>query len=85
MLLQVCVYIPKWVFQELQIEKEDFIRDTFSPGKDQRIILLKNLQSFGKDSRLCEVGAIEMIQIYLPYQFKKAIRTIHTHTIVKSK
>lgn len=78
----VRVYTPKRVIQELETAKDEFIRATFGVGKDGRILLPKIVQSFGKDSGLCEAGVIEMIQIYLPDKYKKKIKK---HQLPKSR
>lgn len=75
--LQVRVYTPKRVFQELETAKEEFIRATFGVGKDQRILLPKIVESFAKDSGLCAAGVIEMIQLCLPDTFTKTIKKLH--------
>ncbi|PWA87663.1 ternary complex factor MIP1, leucine-zipper [Artemisia annua] len=73
----VRVYTPKRVFQELETAKEEFIRATFGVGKDQRILLPKIVESFAKDSRLCDAGVIEMVQLCLPNKLKKTIKKHH--------
>ncbi|KAJ9564069.1 hypothetical protein OSB04_000035 [Centaurea solstitialis] len=78
----VRVYTPKRIFQELETAKEEFIRATFGVGKDQRIILPKIIESFGKDSGLCASGIIEMIQLCLPETYRKSIKK---HQMVKSR
>lgn len=77
MFLQVRIYTPKRVFQELETAKEDFIRATFGVGKDQRIILPKTIESFAKDSGLCASGLIEMIQLCLPETLRETIKKHH--------
>ncbi|XP_024974922.1 uncharacterized protein LOC112513032 [Cynara cardunculus var. scolymus] len=78
----VRVYTPKRVFLELETAKEEFIRATFGVGKDQRILLPKIVESFGKDSGLCAAGVIEMIQLCLPDTFRKSIKK---HQMAKSR
>ncbi|KAL4568645.1 hypothetical protein LXL04_024260 [Taraxacum kok-saghyz] len=78
----VRVYTPKRVFQELETAKEEFIRATIGTGKDGRTLLPKILQSFGKDSGLCEAGVVEMIHFCLPDKFKKIIKK---HQLSKSR
>ncbi|XP_052198025.1 uncharacterized protein LOC127804947 [Diospyros lotus] len=70
----VRVYTPKRVFQELEVAKEEYIRATFGIRKDQKILLPKIVESFAKDSGLCPVGVIEMIQQCLPESARKSIK-----------
>ncbi|KAG8642556.1 hypothetical protein MANES_12G096700v8 [Manihot esculenta] len=70
----VRVYTPKRVFQELEAAKEEYIRATFGVRKDQKILLPKIVESFAKDSGLCQAGVIEMIQQTLPESLRKCIK-----------
>ncbi|XVF15680.1 hypothetical protein REPUB_Repub09cG0176000 [Reevesia pubescens] len=70
----VRAYTPKRVFQELETAKEEYIRATFGIRKDQKILLPKIVESFAKDSSLCPVGVIEMIQQSLPDSLRRSIR-----------
>ncbi|XP_058228559.1 uncharacterized protein LOC131336664 isoform X2 [Rhododendron vialii] len=70
----VRLYTPKRVFQELEVAKEEYIRATFGIRKDHKIILPKIVESFAKDSGLCQAGLIEMIQNCLPESVRKSIK-----------
>ncbi|XP_065873373.1 uncharacterized protein [Euphorbia lathyris] len=70
----VRVYTPKRIFQELDAAKEEYIRATFGVKKDQKILLPKIVESFAKDSGLCQAGVIEMIQQTLPESLRKNIK-----------
>ncbi|KVI02645.1 protein of unknown function DUF547 [Cynara cardunculus var. scolymus] len=70
------------LLMHLETAKEEFIRATFGVGKDQRILLPKIVESFGKDSGLCAAGVIEMIQLCLPDTFRKSIKK---HQMAKSR
>ncbi|KDP31827.1 hypothetical protein JCGZ_12288 [Jatropha curcas] len=70
----VRVYTPKKVFQELEVAKEEYIRATFGVRKDQKILLPKVVESFAKDSGLCQAGVIEMIQHSLPESLRRCIK-----------
>lgn len=72
--VQVRVYTPKRVFQELESAKEEYIRATFGVRKDHIILLPKIVQSFVKDSNLCPAGVMEMIQQSLPESLKKSLK-----------
>ena len=73
-LFQVRVYTPKRVFQEMEAAKEEYIRATFGVLKDQKILLPKIVESFIKDSGLCQTGLIKMIQQTLPESLRKSIK-----------
>ncbi|KAL8471967.1 hypothetical protein ACS0TY_029271 [Phlomoides rotata] len=70
----VRVFTPKRVFQELEAAKEDYIRATFGVRKDHKVILPKIVESFVKDSGLCQAGILEMIQQSLPGSLRKSIK-----------
>lgn len=70
---QVRVYTAKRVFQELETAKEEYIRATFGVRKDQKILLPKIVESFAKDSGLCQAGVLKMIQQCLPESLRKSI------------
>ncbi|KAG8641291.1 hypothetical protein MANES_13G133300v8 [Manihot esculenta] len=72
----VRIYTPKRVFQELEAAKEEYIRATFGVRKDQKILLPKLVESFSKDSGLCQAGVIEMIQQTLPESLRKCTKKI---------
>ncbi|KAM7520550.1 hypothetical protein LguiB_019512 [Lonicera macranthoides] len=69
----VRVYTAKKVLQELETAKEDYIRATFGVRKDQKILLPKIVESFAKDSGLCQAGVLKMIQQCLPESLRKSI------------
>lgn len=73
-ILQVRVYTPKSVLQELEIAKEEYIRATFGVGRDQKILLPKIVESFAKDSGLSPAGMSEMIQECLPESVRKNLK-----------
>ncbi|KAL8044361.1 hypothetical protein ABFX02_08G041600 [Erythranthe guttata] len=70
----VRIFTPKRVLQELEAAKEDYIRATFGVRKDYKILLPKIVDSFAKDSGLCNAGLFEMIQKSLPDSFRKSIK-----------
>ncbi|WCJ30997.1 hypothetical protein M5689_012516 [Euphorbia peplus] len=70
----VRIYTPKRIFQELDAAKEEYIRATFGVKKDQKILLPKIVESYAKDSGLCQAGVIEMIQQTLPESLRRNIK-----------
>ncbi|KAH7853155.1 hypothetical protein Vadar_034039 [Vaccinium darrowii] len=74
LVMHVRVYTSKRVFQELEVAKEEYIRATFGVRKDHKILLPKIVESFAKDSGLCQAGVIEMIQKCLPESVRKSIK-----------
>lgn len=71
---QVRIFTPKRIYQDLEAAKEDYIRATFGVRKDHKILLPKIVDSFAKDSGLCQAGILEMIQKSLPDSLKKSIK-----------
>ncbi|GER35709.1 hypothetical protein STAS_12013 [Striga asiatica] len=70
----VRVFTPKRIYQELEAAKEDYIRATFGVRKDNKILLPKIVDSFAKDSGLCQAGVLETIEKSLPESLKKSIK-----------
>ncbi|KAL1133994.1 hypothetical protein V6Z11_A12G076700 [Gossypium hirsutum] len=70
----VRAYTPKKVIQELETAKQEYIRATFGVRKDLKILLPKLVESFAKDSSLCQAGIIEMVQQSLPESLRRSIR-----------
>ncbi|KAE8701232.1 G2484-1 protein [Hibiscus syriacus] len=70
----VRAYTPNKVFQELETAKQEYIRATFGVRKDLKIVLPKIVESFAKDSSLCQVGIVEMVQQSLPESLRRSIR-----------
>ncbi|KAF8405150.1 hypothetical protein HHK36_010048 [Tetracentron sinense] len=70
----VRIYTTKSVFQELEAAKEEYIQATFAVRKEQKILLPKIVESFAKDSDLCQMGVVEMIQQCVPKTQRKSIR-----------
>ncbi|KAH9695880.1 hypothetical protein KPL71_022948 [Citrus sinensis] len=70
----VRIYTPKRVFQDLETAKEEYIQSNFSINKEQKIMLPKIVDSFAKDSDMCQAGLLEMIEHILPDSLKKNIQ-----------
>ncbi|GER30805.1 hypothetical protein STAS_06767 [Striga asiatica] len=71
----VRIFTPKKIYQELEAAKEDYVRATFGVRRDNKILLPKIVDSFAKDSGLCQAGILEMIkQSSLPESLKKSVR-----------
>ncbi|CAA0832751.1 Protein of unknown function- DUF547 [Striga hermonthica] len=70
----VRVFTPKRIYEELEAAKEDYIRATFGVRKDNKILLPKIVDSFAKDSGLCQAGVLETIERSLPESLKKSIK-----------
>ncbi|XP_047321442.1 uncharacterized protein LOC124925478 [Impatiens glandulifera] len=70
----VRVYTPKRIFQELEIAKEEYIRATFGVKKDHKVLLPKVVENFAKDSGLCPVEVLEIVQQCLPESLRKSVK-----------
>ncbi|KAL0461506.1 UNVERIFIED_CONTAM: hypothetical protein Slati_0038200 [Sesamum latifolium] len=73
-MIEVRIYTPNAVFQELEAAKEDYIRATLGVGKDHKVLLPKLVESYAKDSGLCPAGIMEMMQHILPDSQSKSIK-----------
>ncbi|CAF2273518.1 unnamed protein product [Brassica rapa] len=72
------VYTPKWIYQELETAKEEYVHATFGVKKDQKLVLPKIIESFSKDSGLSLATLMEMIQECLPEIMKKRIKKLNS-------
>ncbi|GFP80979.1 hypothetical protein PHJA_000241200 [Phtheirospermum japonicum] len=70
----VRIFTPKRIYQDLEAAKEDYIRATFGVRKDNKISLPKIIDSFAKDSGLCQAGILETVQQSLPDSLRKSIK-----------
>ncbi|KAL5704935.1 hypothetical protein ACHQM5_023291 [Ranunculus cassubicifolius] len=68
------VYTPKRVFSELESAKEEYIRANFGIRKKQKMLFPKLLESFAKDSGLCQAGVVEMIQKSMPDNLRRSMQ-----------
>lgn len=72
------VYTAKKVFEELEGAKEEYIESRFSMNREQKKIELPKLvEVFAKDSDLCEVCLVEMVEQYMPECLKGKACRIH--------
>ncbi|KAL6347930.1 hypothetical protein AAG906_037659 [Vitis piasezkii] len=67
------IYTPKNVFQELEVAKEEYIRTTFRLHKGQKVLLPKLVESFSKESGLCQADLVEIIEHCMPNSLGKGI------------
>lgn len=77
-MFQVRVYTSKRVLEELETAKTEYIRATFGMRKDHKVLLPKLVESFAKDSSLCEASIMDMIQKSLPESLRKCLKKCHT-------
>ena len=82
--LQIRVYTPKGIYQELETAKEEYVRATFGVKKDQKLVLPKIIESFSKDSGLSQAALMEMIQECLPETMKKRVKKLNSGRSRKS-
>lgn len=72
--LQVRIYTPKRLFQQLEAAKEEFIHAFFAIWKEQQILLPKMIEAYAKDTRLSSQGLVDMIQRHLPESLRMAMK-----------
>ena len=73
-IIQVRVYTPKRVFEDLEAAKEEYIQSTFIVHKEKKLHIPKIVDSFAKDLELCPAGVVEMIEHLLPNGLRKRIQ-----------
>ncbi|VVB18327.1 unnamed protein product [Arabis nemorensis] len=69
----VRVYTPKRIQQELETSKEEYIRMNLSI-RNQKILLPKLVETFAKDSGLCQAGLTEMVNRSIPESSRKCLK-----------
>lgn len=72
-IFQARIYTPKNVFQELEVAKEEYIRTAFRLHKGQKVLLPKLVESFSKESGLCQADLVEIIEHCMPNSLGKGI------------
>lgn len=60
-LLQVRLYSPKKVFQELEVAKEEYIQSNVKLHKEQRLLVPKNVEHYMKEMGLYPAGIAEVV------------------------
>ena len=70
--LQVRVYAPKSIFEDLEAAKEEYIQSTLVVHKEKKLHLPKLVEYFAKDSDLCSAGLVDMIEHLLPNSWRKS-------------
>ncbi|KAK4781081.1 hypothetical protein SAY87_017187 [Trapa incisa] len=68
------VYSSKRVLQELEMAKIEYIRATCGFRKDKKILLPKVVETFAKETGLCPMGVVEMVQQVLPESSGKILK-----------
>ncbi|KAK9749925.1 hypothetical protein RND81_02G159900 [Saponaria officinalis] len=68
------VYTPKRVLLDLEAAKDEYLRATFGVRKDNKLVLPKVVESYAKDSSLCNAGILEMIQQSVPDSLRKSLK-----------
>lgn len=69
--VQLRLYTPKRVFQELEVAKEEYLQTNTRVHKEQKLVLPKNVESYVKEVDLCPSGLKEMIELALPEHFTR--------------
>lgn len=75
-MIQVRIYTPKSVFQELEVAKEEYIHSNFKIQKGQKMLLPKLVDLYAKDSGLCHGGLMDMIEHSTPECYQESFKLI---------
>lgn len=70
-LVQVRLYTPKKVFEELEMAKEEYIAMNIKLHKEQRLVVPKNVEYYIKEMGLSPLGTAEMIEHSMPQAFEQ--------------
>lgn len=81
--IQVRIYTPKSVFQELEVAKEEYIHNNFKIQKGQKMLLPKLVDLYAKDSGLCHTGLMDMIEHSVPDSYQKSFHLIRKGKFLK--
>ncbi|KAG8100784.1 hypothetical protein GUJ93_ZPchr0013g37353 [Zizania palustris] len=71
--MQVRVFSPKRLSQQLEAAKEEYIRATVGVRKEQRVLMPKLLESYARDARLSPERLVDAVQRCLPESLKTAV------------
>ncbi|EOA32424.1 hypothetical protein CARUB_v10015698mg, partial [Capsella rubella] len=70
----VRIYTPKNVMMELECGREEYVRSNLGISKDNKIFLPKLVELYAKDTELCNVGVLDMIGRFLPFEARDRIQ-----------
>lgn len=60
------------MFQELEVAKEEYIREAISVQRDHKLCLPKVMEFYAKDSGLSPASVVDMVQHHLPLELRRA-------------
>jgi hypothetical protein len=70
----VRIYTAKRVYQELEMAKEEYIQSNLKVQTENKILLPKIVESYGKELGLCSAALSEMIQFCSPEYLKEGFQ-----------
>jgi hypothetical protein len=74
MFLQVRVYTPKRLSQQLEAAKEEYIRATVGVWKEHRVLLPKLVEAYARDAKLSPERLVDAVQRSLPESLRAAVQ-----------
>lgn len=72
--MQVRVYTPKRLFQQLEAAKEEYIRATVGVRKEHRVLLPKLVEAYARDVKLSPERLVDAVQRCLPESLRTAVQ-----------
>lgn len=71
--VQVRVYFPKRLAQQLEAAREEYVRATAGVWKDHRVLLPKLLDAYARDAGLSPDRLLDAVQRCLPETLRTAV------------
>lgn len=73
-MVQVRVYFPKRLSQQLEAAREDYIRATVGVWKEHRVLLPKLVEAYARDAKLSPERLVDAVQRSLPETLRTAVQ-----------
>jgi hypothetical protein len=72
--MQVRVYFPKRLSQQLEAAREEYIRATVGVWKEHRVLLPKLVEAYARDAKLSPERLVDAVQRSLPESLRTAVQ-----------
>lgn len=74
LVVQVRVYFPKRLSQQLEAAREEYIRATVGVWKEHRVLLPKLVGAYARDAKLSPERLVDAVQRSLPEALRTAVQ-----------
>jgi len=72
--MQVRVYFPKRLSQQLEAAREEYIRATVGVWREHRVLLPKLVEAYARDAKLSPERLVDAVQRSLPESLRTAVQ-----------